>query len=79
MRGCHREDEVCPFNLVLEVKWADLILTMTSSHKLAILQQYSQVSQKVYTLKEYSGEGFIRMSSTRTAELLPCTKKPFVN
>jgi protein arginine phosphatase len=42
----------------VEVEWADLILTMTSSHKLAILQQYPHVSQKVYTLKEYSGEGF---------------------
>ncbi|MEY2194178.1 low molecular weight protein arginine phosphatase [Neobacillus sp. BF23-41] len=42
----------------VEVEWANLILTMTSSHKLAILQQYPHVSQKVYTLKEYSGEGF---------------------
>ncbi|MGF6953258.1 protein-tyrosine-phosphatase [Neobacillus sp. B4I6] len=41
-----------------EVEWADLILTMTSSHKLAILQQYPHEGQKVYTLKEYSGEGF---------------------
>ena len=41
-----------------EVEWADLILTMTSSHKMAILQQYSQVGQKVFTLKEYSGDSF---------------------
>lgn len=41
-----------------EVEWADLILTMTSSHKLAILQQYPLEGQKVYTLKEYTGEGF---------------------
>lgn len=41
-----------------EVEWADLILTMTSSHKQAIQQQYSQAGQKVFTLKEYSGEHF---------------------
>ncbi|MEH7505359.1 low molecular weight protein arginine phosphatase [Neobacillus drentensis] len=41
-----------------EVEWADLILTMTSSHKMAILQQYPQVGQKVFTLKEYSGDIF---------------------
>lgn len=41
-----------------EVEWADLILTMTSSHKMAILQQYPRVVQKVFTLKEYSGESF---------------------
>ena len=42
----------------VEVNWADLILTMTSSHKMAILQQYPEVSHKVFTLKEYSGERF---------------------
>ncbi|MBV7505186.1 low molecular weight protein arginine phosphatase [Bacillus sp. sid0103] len=41
-----------------EVAWADLILTMTSSHKMAILQQYPDMGEKVFTLKEYSGEGF---------------------
>ncbi|MFP5114239.1 low molecular weight protein arginine phosphatase [Bacillaceae bacterium C204] len=41
-----------------EVEWADLILTMTSSHKMGILQQYPEVGGKVFTLKEYSGEGF---------------------
>ncbi|MEH7074380.1 low molecular weight protein arginine phosphatase [Neobacillus drentensis] len=41
-----------------EIEWADLILTMTSSHKMAILQQYPQVSKKVFTLKEYTGESF---------------------
>jgi protein-tyrosine-phosphatase len=41
-----------------EVEWADLILTMTSSHKMAILQQHPHVGQKVFTLKEFSGEGF---------------------
>jgi protein-tyrosine phosphatase len=41
-----------------EVEWADLILTMTFSHKMAILQQYPDVNQKVFTLKEYTGENF---------------------
>ncbi|MEH7415896.1 low molecular weight protein arginine phosphatase [Neobacillus drentensis] len=38
------------------VEWADLILTMTSSHKFAILQQFPNVVMKVFTLKEYTGE-----------------------
>jgi protein arginine phosphatase len=38
------------------VDWADLILTMTVSHKAAILQQYPAASRKLFTLKEFSGE-----------------------
>ncbi|WP_335561022.1 low molecular weight protein arginine phosphatase [Neobacillus vireti] len=38
------------------VEWADLILTMTSSHKFAIQQQFPQSVMKVFTLKEYTGE-----------------------
>ncbi|EKN66599.1 low molecular weight protein-tyrosine-phosphatase ywlE [Neobacillus bataviensis LMG 21833] len=41
-----------------EVEWADLILTMTGSHKFAILQQFPDAGAKVFTLKEYSGEPF---------------------
>lgn len=37
----------------VEVEWADLILTMTASHKFAIQQQFPQAVVKVYTLKEY--------------------------
>ncbi|CQR46155.1 Low molecular weight protein-tyrosine-phosphatase YwlE [Paraliobacillus sp. PM-2] len=33
--------------------WADLILTMTMSHKETLLTTYSQVYDKTYTLKEY--------------------------
>ncbi|MFZ7943260.1 low molecular weight protein arginine phosphatase [Neobacillus sp. 19] len=40
----------------VEVEWADLILTMTASHKFAIQQQYPQAVVKVFTLKEYSSE-----------------------
>jgi protein-tyrosine phosphatase len=42
----------------VEVEWADLILTMTASHKFAIQQQYPQAKVKVFTLKEYSGEKY---------------------
>jgi len=41
-----------------EVEWADLILTMTTSHKFAIQQQFPQAVVKVFTLKEYAGEPF---------------------
>ncbi|MBO0958591.1 low molecular weight protein arginine phosphatase [Neobacillus sp. MM2021_6] len=41
-----------------EVEWADLILTMTTSHKFAIQQQFPDAHVKVFTLKEYSGEPF---------------------
>lgn len=40
----------------VEVDWADLILTMTASHKFAILQQYPDTKMKLFTLKEYAGE-----------------------
>ncbi|MGG1677920.1 low molecular weight protein arginine phosphatase [Neobacillus sp. NRS-1170] len=40
------------------VDWADLILTMTSSHKFSIQQQYPHSTTKVFTLKEYTGEPF---------------------
>jgi protein arginine phosphatase len=40
------------------VRWADLILTMTFSHKNAILQQYPDAAAKVFTLKEFTGENY---------------------
>jgi protein arginine phosphatase len=40
------------------VRWADLILTMTISHKNAILQQYPEAAAKVFTLKEFTGENY---------------------
>ncbi len=36
-----------------ELEWADVILTMTLSHKQLIRQQHAQVSSKLFTLKEY--------------------------
>ncbi|MBP1153217.1 MULTISPECIES: low molecular weight protein arginine phosphatase [unclassified Paenibacillus] len=35
------------------VDWADLVLTMTSSHKRHTIQLYPETMNKVYTLKEY--------------------------
>lgn len=40
------------------VQWADLILTMTGSHKDAILWQYPDSAGKVFTLKEFNGEKY---------------------
>lgn len=37
----------------LLVDWADLVLTMTSSHKRHTIQLYPEAMNKVYTLKEY--------------------------
>ncbi|MBD2845902.1 low molecular weight protein arginine phosphatase [Paenibacillus sp. IB182496] len=40
--------------LALEaIGWADLILTMTASHKRHLLERYPGALDKVYTLKEY--------------------------
>jgi protein arginine phosphatase len=41
-----------------QLDWADLILTMTFSHKFAILQQYPETAVKLFTLKEFAGEVF---------------------
>ena len=40
------------------VQWADLILTMTGSHKNAIVHQYPETARKVFTLKEFTGEQY---------------------
>ncbi len=36
------------------IKDMDLILCMTRSHKMAVIQMYPELSHKVYTLKEYT-------------------------
>lgn len=38
------------------VNWADLILTMTSSHKRGLLQWYPEAVDKTHTLKEYANQ-----------------------
>lgn len=35
------------------IRWADLILTMTFSHKKTLIKQYPQLVDKIFTLKEY--------------------------
>ncbi|WP_081954469.1 low molecular weight protein arginine phosphatase [Neobacillus niacini] len=40
------------------IHWADVILTMTGSHKNVILQQYPETTGKVFTLKEFTGDHF---------------------
>lgn len=37
------------------VNWADLILTLTRSHKQHVLHYYPEAVDKTYTLKEYTG------------------------
>lgn len=36
-----------------DLKWADIVLTMTLSHKQLIVQQYPEASDRLFTLKEY--------------------------
>ncbi|MED3561680.1 low molecular weight protein arginine phosphatase [Bacillus xiapuensis] len=38
------------------IGWAELILTMTNSHKDAILNYYPEAASKLFTLKEFAGE-----------------------
>jgi protein arginine phosphatase len=39
------------------IDWATIILTMTASHKAAIAQNFPKSADKIYTLKEFVGEG----------------------
>lgn len=36
-----------------DLEWADIVLTMTLSHKQLVLQQHPQLSSRLFTLKEY--------------------------
>jgi len=36
------------------LQWADIILTMTTSHKREVMRRYPEVIDKLYTLKEYA-------------------------
>ena len=40
-----------------ELEWADLILTMTMSHKEMLLYSFPEVKGKTFTLKEYATPG----------------------
>lgn len=46
----HETSAVTPDDLA----WADLILTMTVSHKNGLLQAYPHVADKTFSLKEYA-------------------------
>ncbi|MBO2535506.1 MULTISPECIES: low molecular weight protein arginine phosphatase [Rummeliibacillus] len=39
-----------------DLRWAHLILTMTTGHKESLLQLFPQVADKTFTLKEYAIE-----------------------
>jgi protein-tyrosine phosphatase len=54
----HRNVPVSGYSTALDggsVTWADLILTMTTSHKRNLLQRFPQAVDKTYTLKEFVG------------------------
>jgi len=53
-----------------EVLWANVILTMTSGHKRAILERYPEALSKTYTLKEYALRGDPVMDDVAEAERL---------
>ncbi|MFD1031801.1 low molecular weight protein arginine phosphatase [Metaplanococcus flavidus] len=36
-----------------DLEWADIVLTMTLSHKQLLVQQHPQLSDRLFTLKEY--------------------------
>ena len=38
-----------------DLDWADVVLTMTETHKVGILYQYPAMQKKVFTLKEFVG------------------------
>lgn len=40
-----------------DVDWATYILTMTASHKAAVLQNFPSANGKTFTLKGFAGEG----------------------
>ncbi|RUS49152.1 low molecular weight protein arginine phosphatase [Cohnella sp. AR92] len=53
-----------------ETEWADLILTMTASHKRAVLERYPSAEEKTFTLKEFALHGDPVMDDLAEAERL---------
>jgi protein-tyrosine-phosphatase len=51
-RGLPADGTSCALTEEL-VAWADLILTMTLSHKRAVVQRHPEAIEKTYTLREY--------------------------
>lgn len=52
------------------VEWADLILTMTRRHKVAVLEQFPNASNKVYNLKEFALREEDKLELTEQLHLL---------
>lgn len=52
------------------VEWADLILTMTTSHKRAITERYPHAAGKTYTLKEYARQSEALLPDLREMDRL---------
>lgn len=48
-----RFDHISKPLLQEDLEWADIILTMTVSHKQLVRQQHPHVSERLFTLKEY--------------------------
>jgi len=42
---------------MVEIDWADLVLTMTTAHKDTVISSFPGTDHKVFTLKEYTNEG----------------------
>ena len=57
--GAVLEEQGIPFDhiskqlLQEDLEWADIILTMTVSHKQLVRQQHPHVAERLFTLKEY--------------------------
>lgn len=41
-----------------DIEWADYIFTMTDNHKQSLIYLYPEAKSKIFTLKEFSGEGW---------------------
>lgn len=49
-----------PFSIAVtaeELEWADLVLTMTMSHKALLLHSFPEIEEKTFTLKEFAAPG----------------------
>jgi protein-tyrosine-phosphatase len=53
-----------------DIAWADLILTLTTGHKRAILERHPEAVCKTFTLKEYAIRGEAAMDDIAEAERL---------
>jgi protein-tyrosine-phosphatase len=53
-----------------EIIWADVILTMTGSHKQVIVQRHPEAAGKTFTLKELALQGEAEMEAVTEAERL---------